>query len=114
VGLDFVGSDAHWSYSGFMRFRIKLAKEIGLDLETMHGFGGIQEWPDAENEPLVYLLDHSDCDGELFPEQCAIVAPRLLEIVSKWDIKERDAQQAILLAEGMKKCAEKGEVLVFC
>ena len=30
MGLDFIQSNAHWSYSGFHQFRERLAKEIGI------------------------------------------------------------------------------------
>lgn len=38
MGLDFNNCDAHWAYSGFMRFREKLSEEIGVVLHCMEGF----------------------------------------------------------------------------
>lgn len=52
---------AHWSYSGFHRFRQRLAAEIGIELEEMQGFGGDKEWD--EKQPLTPLLTHSDCEA---------------------------------------------------
>ncbi|MCK9570870.1 hypothetical protein M0R72_18110 [Candidatus Pacearchaeota archaeon] len=128
MGLDFhIESNkelhAGWSYSGFMKYRRKLANEIGLVLNDMIGFGGDEEWPDAKDEPLVHLLDHSDCDGELTADQCRELLPRLKEIVDEW--KERtpanmgfayeryDIQQSEELCNMLEYCAEHGESLLF-
>lgn len=117
MGLDFDGSDAHWSYSGFHYFRKCLAADIGIKLEEMQGFGGSKSW-DEVNDPIKILLYHSDCDGELAAEECEQIYPRLLEIVEKWEDDDEDMsdnkEQGILLAKGMKKCAEKGKPLIFC
>lgn len=75
---------ARWSYSGFNAFRRKVAAEIGITLDEMYGFGGTEEWPSALDEPLVYLLNHSDCDGELGYGECIALAPRLRPIVEAW------------------------------
>lgn len=121
MGLDFAGwKDSawddcpHWSYSGFMRFRERLADAIGLKLEnTMIGFGGEQPWPDTK-DPLLWLLDHSDCDGDLSPAQCRKLAPRLREIVSSWPNDDYDRVQAELLSRAMELCAEQKRKLIFC
>ena len=115
MGIDFSHCDAHWSYGGFMRFRIKVAAAIGIDLDTMAGFNGTNSW-DAIKDPIVLLLDHSDCDGELTPDECAQIAPRLQEIIASWDDDELygyDKDNAQLLIEGMLDCAISGENLRF-
>ncbi len=38
MGLDFSHCDAHWAYSGFNRFRTKIAAEAGIALSCMEGF----------------------------------------------------------------------------
>lgn len=70
-----------FSYTGFGEFRRRLAAHIGIELDAMDGFGGTQEWPDPKDEPLVHLLNHSDCDGSLKYEACSALAPRLRELV---------------------------------
>ncbi|MFD9868535.1 hypothetical protein ACFXI8_27200 [Streptomyces niveus] len=70
-----------WSYAGFNQFRRRLAEHIGIDLNQMDGYGGGDSW-DAVDSPLRHLLDHSDCDGELSPEQAAEVAPALHRAMS--------------------------------
>ena len=38
MGLDFSNCEARWAYSGFMRFRTRLATEVGITLSCMEGF----------------------------------------------------------------------------
>ena len=38
MGIDFSHCEAHWSYSGFMNFRTKLATQAGIALNCMSGF----------------------------------------------------------------------------
>ena len=52
------------SYSGFHAFREAVAEATGTILGDMVGFGGKTEW--TGEEPFYYLLDHSDCEGELY------------------------------------------------
>ena len=128
--MDFNNSDASWSYSGFMVFRKRLAKEIGIEnLDSMWGFGGNVQWDKYKDDPIYILLYHSDCDGDMSPEECGKVAPRLRELVAEWSDNDDDynylgscdseiweafdKRQALLLAEGMEYCAETGEKLRF-
>lgn len=118
MGIDFSHCEAHWAYSGFMRFRIRLAKEIGIDLMKMDGFGEAPDYGglpwDKVIDPIVPLLNHSDCDGELSPQECKLVAPRLRELVASWPDDDYDKIKALELAEGMEFAADEGEALIFC
>lgn len=124
MGIDFSHSEAHWAYTGFSRFRRALATFEGIDLDAMAGFcSGGQPW-EPVTTPLVPLLDHSDCDGDLSPEDCAAVAPRLREVIdqiwpaetSNWE-QNREASlhrsNGLLLADGMEAAASAGERLEF-
>lgn len=71
-----------WSYAGFNQFRRRVAECIGIDLTQMNGFGGDGSW-DVVTSPLRHLLDHSDCDGELSPEQAAQVGPALRRVMAE-------------------------------
>ena len=62
---------------------MRLATAEGLDLGAMQGFGGHDSW-DGVTTALRPLLNHSDCDGDLSPEDAAMVAPRLAEVLDKW------------------------------
>ena len=112
MGLNFSHAEASWSYSGFDEFRHRLALEAGIDLYMMDGFGGDIPF-DSINDPIKPLLDHSDCEGELTPEECATVAPRLRELVSNWDDEDYDKRHALYLAEGMDEAASNNENLRF-
>ena len=116
MGLYFSHGSAHWAYRYFKDFRRKLAKEINLDLETMEGYSDNDSaisW-DTVKDPIVYLLNHSDCDGDLSPQICKVVATRLRELVQKWEPSDLDKQQALLLADGMELAFKRKELFVFC
>jgi hypothetical protein len=108
--LDFT-ERAHWSYSGFHRFRERLAGAIGLKLDEMEGFGGHKAWDEAH--PLTALLNHSDCEGELSGAQCGLVAFGLNEIIYKWPEDDYDRQNAQKLFNHMVKCLETRRALQF-
>jgi hypothetical protein len=98
-----------WSYMGFGQFRRRLAQHIGIDLDQMRGFGGEGDW-DTVPSPLRHLLDHSDCNGELTPDQAAELAPALrqaLEVIGRdadpddlaWDYDRRAGAELVQLLE---------------
>jgi hypothetical protein len=112
MGIDFRYCEARWAYSGFHRFRSRLAKEIGIDLKDMHGFGGTRSFHTISNH-IKYLLDHSDCDGTLEPYQCKVVAKSLKKLIANWANDDYDKVKGLLLVEGLEYCASKNRHLVF-
>ena len=100
-----------FSYSGFDRFRNKLARAAGVLRGRMEGFGGSKAWADVD-DPLVPLFDHSDCEGEVSPADCARMAPRLRELAAELD-EEFHGNQALVLAVMMHEAAKQGLPLVF-
>lgn len=137
---------AHWAYSGFMRFRERIAKMEGIDLQRMDGFGPMNDldaylkmhpemtmqqvtpamyegaekefyaewtisWKDVETT-LEPFLHHSDCDGEMTPEECAQVLPRLEECVKEID-EEWEAERGQKLVNMMRICVEQDAHLLF-
>ena len=122
MGLDFSHGDAHWAYSGFGRFRERLAATVGIPLLRMRGFckygdGEGIEWP-VSDEPLLILLHHSDCDGELTPDECRKIARRLRDVVEFWnDVmhpgQDYDRANALKLADGMDSAAKENLPLKF-
>lgn len=111
MGIDFSHGGAHWSYSGFHSARTRLAKEVSVELDDMVGFKrGKDKTPgrswDTVVGPIKDLLNHSDCDGHLTPDQCRTIAPRLRELVEKWDGDDQyDKDTFIELARGMELAA---------
>jgi hypothetical protein len=141
-----------WAYSGFMRFRERIAKTIDVDLAMMENFydefrvrsryfsepvGGLvgddykrqvkeakrrweseaREWSEIDSD-LVPLLNHSDCDGDLSPEDCARVAPALraalAEMALDGHLPDHDVESGGMLAAMMDYCAQYNRRLAFC
>lgn len=112
MGVSFSHGEAGWSYGGFKNFRVELAASIGIKLDDMVGFNGGVPW-DTVADPIKPLLDHSDCDGELTPDECRAVAPRLRELVAGWDADDYDKVNALRLADGMMLAADANEPFKF-
>ena len=120
MGLDFSHTDAHWSYHGFKRFRTALAAHEGIALDRMDGFRSYGDdrpsipWTGITSD-LAPLLNHSDCDGELTPEECRRITPRLREVVANlWKPGDYDYATGMELADGMDAAAAAGEPFEFC
>ena len=115
MGIRFSPGGANWSYLGFHNFRTRLAGEAGIKLDQMDGFASGEpfvSWNTIDDD-IRPLLNHSDCEGELTPEGCAKVAPRLRELVSNWPDDDYDKINALRLAEGMDEAVKSGENLEF-
>lgn len=113
MGIDFSHCDAHWAYSGFARFRKRIADEIGFpDYDSVSDTND-PRFAAIKKDPLVFLLAHSDCDGHLTAKQCQKLAPRLREIVSKWPDDDNDKGRALELCDGMKLAAKQNKKLEF-
>lgn len=105
--------DAGWSYGGFDSFRRRLAKEVNIDLDSMEGFGGAVKWETVADD-IALLLNHSDCDGVLFPDQCEKIIPRLKDLTKSWEDDDYDKENALQLIDGMQKCVDQETDLIFC
>lgn len=113
MGLDFSHCDASWAYSGFDRFRKRLANDIGFKEYEHINTTNDPLYEKIKDDGLLPLLAHSDCDGELTPEECLRVAPRLREIVGNWPDTDFDKSRALELAAGMELAASENEPLKF-
>lgn len=105
--------NARWSYSGFNQFREKLGKEVGVNIREMEGFTESGKSWESIQDPIVYLLNHSDCDGIITGEQCALIAPRVRELVKDWPEHDYDKSEALVLADDMDLCAKLNKPLIF-
>ncbi len=78
MGLDTTHDCWHGAYSAFMRWRAQIAETAGFPpLMSFSTYGGDRSWEPYADDPLVKLLDHSDCDGEIQSKDCAPLAERL-------------------------------------
>ena len=71
------------SYSGFHLWRKALANCVGINLDVMSGFvkpEDVRGLPWTEKEPFYELLNHSDCDRNLWFDECQ----ELLEDFNKY------------------------------
>ncbi len=112
MGLDFSHTDAHWSYGGFNRARTRLAAVLGHDFDMLCNEGVPADHP-LLKDAIAPLLMHSDCDGELSPEECRNIAPRLRELIAAWDDDDFDRGEFLLLADGMDDAEKANEPLEF-
>ena len=108
-----------------MRFRKALAECGGYGcLDSMEGFGGTRPWPAADTDPLIHLLNHSDCEGEIATEHCAALADRLEGLTPSLEVLDRvqpgvghlhrgKAWAARRFAAGLREAAEAGEPVDF-
>jgi hypothetical protein len=108
---------AHWSYSGFNSFRMRLAEHEGFDLRAMEGFDGTRPWAEVSS-PLQPLLAHADDEGVLTPAECAQMYTPLTRIVNGWaaesgDMHDYDVEQGRLLAQSMLESVASCEDLAF-
>lgn len=115
MGLDTSHDCWHGPCSSFNRFRRAICKAAGMgDLDTYKGYGGDREWP--ENQPLVTLLDHSDCDGEIVAKDCAPLADAMQELLPALDDSDpflSDAKQTKQFIKGLRKAAKAKEDVEF-
>lgn len=115
MGLDTSHNAWHGPYSSFGDFRIALANQVGINLNEMQGFGGKIPF-DTINDDVKILLDHSDCDGEILPDDCTKLAVRLRGImqtlpkeVGDWNTYAHCER----FAKGCELAASKNEPLDF-
>ena len=117
MGIAFSHGEASWSYSGFHRFRKRIAESININLEEMEGFTKNGKSWGTVNDDIKLLLNHSDCDGILTIFECEKIIPRLSQIINIWGNKEDfydyDKDRGIMLIEGMKKAIAENTDLRF-
>lgn len=125
MGLDTTHNCWSGSYSGFGAWREKLAEVAGYgDLNEYVGFGlagnSGKPWLDPKEDPLVYLLHHSDCDGSIASGNCRPLADRLETLLPSLQVADRvNAGHSWYVATterfiaGLRAAAEAGEDVMF-
>lgn len=124
MGLDTSHNAWHGPYSSFNNFRRWLAEKIGINLEDYIGYSS----PAATKEitsidhKLMVLFNHSDCEGDLTPEECKTIAEGIDEVLNfepeeKPDRKDynpfNNVAKAIQFRDGCLLAHSKNENLEF-
>lgn len=147
MGLDCSHDAWHGAYSAFHRWRQKIAEMAGMPpLDLMEGFytpndyrdpirdaaarfeqpnqaSELQRrlpirWESLKPDPLHVLLSHSDCEGEIAPEDCGPIADRLEALLPSLDgdggghigsYREKTEQ----FIRGLRRAASCGEAVDF-
>lgn len=132
MGLDTSHDCWHGAYSAFSRWRYELARvagykadeqqrdyELPWDMFEDKNYQGEWDSPPGD-DPLLYLLVHSDCDGVIHPEHGIHIAARLEQLLPLLDDSEAQGhiwpsmrgktQQFI---DGLREAAKAGEDVDF-
>lgn len=114
MGVSFSHCDFGLTYGLFNQIRKDLAREAGIPLGRMQGYGGAGPW-DEITDPLVPFLRAPDTDGSLTPEQCLACKRRIQELASRWSPSSKKSPHVrkdlvMRLAEGMALAAYLGEM----
>lgn len=100
------------SYGGFMRFRERLCEDVGWgSIHEYVGFGGEKQWP--TDKPLVNLLHHSDCEGELWGWECEGLADAIRAVIRLWPENDHYREYGERLASLIEAASDAGSVIEF-
>ena len=137
MGLDTTHGCWHGAYSAFTRWRntialaagYKLVKldpqnpwyecpDINWDAVTEENLYGV--WERVPEDPLILLIAHSDCDGEIRVRDAGPLADRLEELLPKVSSLEDDgghignwAKKTQAFIDGLRLAVEKNESVEF-
>ncbi|MCW3466536.1 hypothetical protein [Chitinophaga nivalis] len=112
MGLDISHGAWHGPYSYFMRWRTTIAEKAQLgDLRKYEGYNGNKPLASIEKEGLQILLSHSDCDGELTPDECKKVADDLTDLLPS--LSDDMHERTIVFIKGCISAFEKNETMYF-
>lgn len=117
MGLDTSHNAWHGPYSSFNQFRFWLATLIGINLSEYIGYGdvGTKQLSSIESD-LRLLFDHSDCDGNIPPEDCKKIADAITEVLKTTDkgpYPHIHYNDAITFRDGCLLAYKKNEILDF-
>ncbi len=119
MGINFHVKDyeckARWSYTGFFRFRQRIAKSLGLKLEIDSEFKWIdQDWESWDKDWLIFLT-HSDCNGYFTSYRCGRISRKLKIVLDTWEpkdiIESYDLEHGIQLVKAMKHCKNSKKIM---
>lgn len=135
MGLGTTHGCFNGSYSGFNEWRKKVAIAAGYLVRPVEWRNGIPSetilidwghvdeetlfgvWDDTPVDPLMVLICHSDCEGNIYPEQAGPLADRLEELLPLLpgsDNPFRDWRQATQKwIDGLRLAAANNEAVEF-
>lgn len=125
------------AYSAFNRWRQTIAEAAGYAKWDVRGDDGVHfkatmidwdhiteanlygEWSELPSDPLLVLIAHSDCDGEIHPEHAGPLAERLEDLLPKLPTEPdgghirdwRATTQKFI--DALKEAAESGQKVMF-
>jgi len=137
LGLDTSHDCWHGAYSAFSRWRNAVAIAAGYTVSRSTEGGWLHDDVDIDwdafeqknyhgewdhppgDDPLLYLIVHSDCDGVIHPKEGAPLATRLEQLLPKLDESQsgghiwsmREVTQRFI--DGLRKAAMAGEDVDF-
>jgi hypothetical protein len=120
MGLDTSHGCWNGPYSSFNRWREKICELSGYgNLLEYEGFTlkNPKPWP-STGDPLIELLRHSDCDGEIKWQVCLELSNRLGSLFPALEISDavcgsRFAEKTETFAEGLRFAAKRKEDVIF-
>ena len=90
------------------------------DIPTLVAFSEASlpiKWECLKPDPLLYLLNHSDCDGEITAKRSSRIADRLEELLLLWpedtDMSKRLKLITVQFIKGCREAAAEGKPLLF-
>jgi hypothetical protein len=114
MGLDTTHGAFNGAYSSFYRFRDELSKLVNeLSTGAYSGYGGSIPFARIEDDGIRRLLDQSDCDGEISPEDCKLIADSLDKFLDKMDPESELYSRSLQFRDGCLLAHSKGETLEF-
>lgn len=126
MGLDTSHGCWHGSYSAFRAWRKDIAQVAGYKIADDGGRPNYQlpwemfedknyqgEWDSPPgDDPLVYLLAHSDCDGVIHPQHGVHIAARLEQLLPLLD-DDWTRERTERFIAGLREAAAAGEDVDF-
>ena len=132
MGLDTSHDCWHGGYTGFTHWRNWLAGMAGYKITPAdYEAGNVSpspdidwgsfkpenyagEWAETPKDPLLILLVHSDCDGEIKAKHCELLAVRLAGLLENLIIEEDVFRQRTeQFIAGLRDAAALGESVEF-
>lgn len=116
MGLDTTHNAFHGAYSSFMRFRMQLLELVnGSDIRDLEGYDEKAKTPvsSLKDEGLEIFFNHSDCDGDISPEDCKKVADSLDFYIPKMDVESELYRRSVQFRDGCLLAHSLNEVLDF-